>query len=84
MCTQLHMGKSVPSKDSTMKAAKSGGMNGGLLGAGEAIGRGIIGRGVGTAAGGILAAASESGQTRDTMALVAVERAMDEVLGGGN
>jgi hypothetical protein len=76
------MSKSVPTKASTKKAGKSGLTNGGVLGAGEVAGRAVLGRGVGTAVGGILAAASESGQNRDMMALVAVERAANELTSG--
>lgn len=75
------MSKSVPTKDSLKKAGKTGGMNGGLLAAGEVAGRAVLGRGPGTAVGGIIAAAAEEGQTRDTMSLIAVERAANEVFG---
>lgn len=76
------MSKSVPTKNSVVSASKHGGINGTVLAVGETAGRAVLGRGVGTAAGGILAAASESGNTRDTMALVAVERAVNELTGG--
>lgn len=76
------MTKSVPTMSSLKKAGKAGGIDGGTLAAGEILGRAVIGRGPGTAVGGILAAASESGQTRDTMAMIAVERAANELTGG--
>lgn len=76
------MAKSIPSKKSTMNAAKFGGINGITVGIGELAGRALLGRGIGTAAGGILAAATETGNTRDTMALMAVERAVNEATGG--
>jgi len=65
-----------------MQAGKFGGTNGIVLGVGEIAGRAVVGRGIGTAMGGILAAATETGNTRDTMALIAVERAVNEVTGG--
>lgn len=76
------MSKSVPTKNSVVSAGKSGGVNGTVLALGETAGRVVLGRGPGTAAGGILAAATESGNTRDTMALIAVERAVNELTGG--
>lgn len=76
------MGKSIPNKKSTMQAGKFGGVNGITLGVGEIAGRALVGRGVGTAVGGILAAATETGTTRDTMALIAVERAVNELTNG--
>lgn len=75
------MAKSVPTMKSVKKAGKSGGIDGGTLAAGEILGRGIAGRGAGTALGGILAASTESGQTRDMMATIAIERAANEVFG---
>lgn len=76
------MGKSVPSKKSLKSAGKHGGVNGTVLGLGETAGRVVLGRGIGTALGGVTAAATESGNTRDTMALIAVERAVQEMTGG--
>lgn len=76
------MAKQVPSVQSVKKAGKTGGINGGTLAAGEILGRAVLGSGPGTAVGGIAAAATESGQTRDTMALLAVERAANEMFGG--
>lgn len=75
------MSKSVPTKNSVMKAGKSGGIDGTTLAVGEVAGRAVAGRGIGTAIGGVLAASTESGDTRDTMALIAVERAVNEVFG---
>jgi hypothetical protein len=76
------MSKSVPTKKSVVSAGKSGGIDGTVLAIGEAAGRAVMGRGPGTAVGGVLAAATESGNTRDTMALIAVERAVNEVTEG--
>lgn len=77
------MGKSVPTKSSLMDAGKTGGINGGTLAAGELLGRALIGAGPGTMAGGLAAAATEEGQTRDTMALIAIERGANELFGAG-
>lgn len=68
--------------DSAKDAGKTGALDGGALAAGEILGRAVLGRGPGTAVGGIAAAATESGTTRDTMALVAIERAANEMFGG--
>lgn len=76
------MGYSVPSKNSVKRAGKTGGINGTALGVGEMAGRAILGRGPGTAFGGILAAAAEDGSNRDAMSIIAVERAVNEL--GGN
>lgn len=76
------MAKSVPTMDSAKDAGKTGALDGGALAAGEILGRAVLGRGPGTAVGGIAAAATESGTTRDTMALVAIERAANEMFGG--
>lgn len=76
------MPKSVPTVQSVKTAGKSGALDGGALAAGEILGRAVLGRGPGTAVGGIAAAATESGTTRDTMALVAIERAANEMFGG--
>lgn len=76
------MGYSVPSKNSVKDAGKTGGINGTALGIGEAAGRAVLGRGPGTALGGLAAAASEDGQNRDTMSIIAVERAVNELTGG--
>lgn len=76
------MGYSVPTKKSTKKAGKTGGINGTALALGESAGRTLLGRGPGTAFGGLLAAAAEDGQNRDTMSIIAVERAVNEMTGG--
>lgn len=68
--------------NSAKDAGKTGALDGGALAAGEILGRAVLGRGPGTALGGIAAAATESGTTRDTMALVAIERAANEMFGG--
>jgi len=72
----------MPSKESAKDAGKTGGINGIALGIGEAAGRAVLGRGPGTAVGGLLAAASEEGQNRDTMSIMAIERAVNEMTGG--
>jgi hypothetical protein len=65
-----------------MDAAKTGGINGTVLALGESLGRGVLGPGLGTAAGGVVSASALSGADRDTAALVAVERGMSELFGG--
>lgn len=65
---------------SVKSASKSGGIDGGLLAAGEITGRQMMGP-AGVAVGGILAAATESGEARDRMATMAIERAANEVFG---
>lgn len=72
----------VPSKKSMMDSGKTGAVSGGTLAVGEIVGRALLGRGVGTAVGGISAAAAESGGKRDTMAIIAVERAANELTNG--
>lgn len=74
------MAKSVPTGSSLKKAGKTGLFDGGTLAVGEIAGRSVLGPGAGTAVGGILAASSESGATRDTMATIAVERAIQEMV----
>lgn len=76
------MGYGVPSKNSAKDAGKTGGVNGVALGIGEAAGRTLLGRGPGTALGGLAAAASEDGEHRDTMSIIAIERAVNEMTGG--
>lgn len=77
------MAKSVPTTSDVMDAGKTGGMDGGLLVAGETAGRLLTGGSpIGTLAGGILAASMEDGTSRDVMATIAVERAGNELLGG--
>lgn len=68
-----------------MSAGKSGGVNGTVLALGETLGRGVLGRGIGTAAGGIVAASALDGMDRDAASMIAVERGMNELfLGGGS
>lgn len=74
------MAKSVPTTSSLKSAGKTGLFDGGMLAVGEIGGRAVLGRGTGTAIGGIVAASAESGQTRDTMATIAVERAIQEMV----
>jgi hypothetical protein len=72
----------VPSQSSLKDAAKHGGINGTVLALGETFGRSLAGPGLGTALGGVASAAAMSGATRDTAALVAVERGMGELFTG--
>jgi hypothetical protein len=74
----------VPTKGSATDAAKTGGINGTATALGETVGRSIIGPGLGTAAGGVLAASAMSGTDRDIMATLAVERGMTELFAGGS
>ena len=76
------MAKSVPTGDSMKDAGMTGVVDGGTLALGEILGRGVLGPGLGTTAGGIVAAAAEEGTTGDTMAMIAVERGAQELLGG--
>jgi hypothetical protein len=82
------MGKSVPTKSTLMDSGKSGIVDGGVLAAGEVAGRSLIGPGIGTMVGGLAAASSEQtedgklSQTGETMALIAVERGANELIGG--
>lgn len=73
----------VPSQSSLTSAAKAGGINGSVLALGETLGRSTLGRGIGTAAGGIIGASALSGADRDTAAMIAVERGMTELFAGG-
>lgn len=76
------MGYQVPSGDDAKKAGKTGALNGTALAIGEAAGRAVLGRGPGTAVGGLAAAASEEGTHRDTMSIIAIERAVNEMTRG--
>jgi hypothetical protein len=81
------MPKTIPSKASAMDALGTQVMEGAYLGVGETLGRSLLGPGIGTMAGGLAAASSESGASRDRMAMVSGERAVSELLagsGGGN
>lgn len=75
------MGYSTPGVSDGTDAGKTGVMEGGAVGVGEALGRALLGPGLGTAAGGIAVAAANSGASRDRMAAIAIERAVNEVLG---
>ena len=77
------MAYSMPDKNSAIDAGKTGATQGAPLAIGETLGRGVLGRGIGTAVGGIAVASAQSGQTRDTMALVAVERGVNEMMTAG-
>lgn len=77
---------SVPTKNSVTDSAKSGAMAGVPAGLGAAFGRGLLGPGIGTAVGGIAGASMLDGDSRDTMAQMAVYDAVNELLtmGSGN
>jgi len=77
------MAKSIPTKNSATDAGMTSISEGAYLGVGETLGRSIMGPGLGTMVGGVAAAASESGAARDRMAMVAGERAINELLAGG-
>jgi hypothetical protein len=78
------MGKQMPSKSSVV-GTKDGSIDGAAVGIGTALGEAIIGPSVGTAAGGIAAAAMESNDTRrDRMAAIAINEAVRTALVGGN
>jgi len=72
------MAYEVPTKDDVKDTAVSGGISGTGLALGETVGRGILGPGLGTAAGGVLAA-SAMDDGKDMAAMVAVERGMTEL-----
>lgn len=74
----------VPTKDSVVDTAKTGAVNGTAVALGSTVGRSVIGRGIGTAAGGVAAASALDGQARDMAATIAVERGMTELLSGGS
>lgn len=83
------MGYSVPTKNSLMDAGKTGFVDGTTLATGETLGRSVLGPGLGTAIGGMVAASAQSGTARDRMATIAAERGMSELFtgasgGGGN
>lgn len=67
-----------------MDAGKTTLTEGVYLGVGEALGEAVLGEGPGTLAGGALAAASESGTSRDRMATIAGERAVQSILSGAS
>lgn len=74
------MAYSLPDKNSGMEAGKTGAVNGGPLAIGEALGRSVLGRGLGTAIGGIAVASAADGDQRDVMATIAVERGVSELM----
>lgn len=74
------MAFSTPDFKSGKDAGKTGVMEGGAVGVGESLGRALLGPGLGTAAGGIAVAAAQNGASRDRMAAIAIERAVNEVL----
>jgi hypothetical protein len=76
------MAVSVPTSNQVVSTAKTGGVNGTAVALGETVGRGVLGPGLGTAAGGIVAASSLDGNARDMAATVAVERGMSELFAG--
>jgi len=65
-----------------MDAGKTGAVDGGSLAVGEIMGRALLGRGAGTAVGGIVAASTAEGNSRDTLATIAIERAANELTQG--
>lgn len=73
---------SVPTKNSVTGSAKNGGMNGLAAGLGETVGRSVLGPGIGTAAGGILAGSMMSGNDRTLVSTLAVERGVNELFAG--
>jgi hypothetical protein len=77
------MAYSVPTKNSAIDAGKTNVVEGMALGLGESMGRSILGPGLGTALGGIAIASAQSGAARDRMAMVAGERAANEIFAGG-
>lgn len=78
---QVAMAYSVPGTSDGVDAGKTGAMEGGAVAIGEVLGRSLLGPGIGTAAGGIAIAAANSGNSRDRMAAMAIERAVNEVFG---
>jgi hypothetical protein len=74
----------VPTKSSLKTSAKNGGVNGLASGIGKTLGRGILGPGIGTAAGGIAAASMLDGNDRDIVATMAVDQAVGELFMSGS
>jgi len=72
----------VPSKDSMMDSTKTGATAGGGSALGQIMGRALLGRGVGTGVGGIVAASALDGNNRDMAAAMAIERAANELTQG--
>lgn len=78
---------SVPTKSGLVKSTKTGGMTGGAAALGKNLGRGVLGPGLGTVAGGMVAAASMKGDSRKYIAASSMEDGIAELLfrgsGGG-
>lgn len=74
------MAYSLPDKSSGLDASKTGAVTGAPLAIGEALGRSVLGRGLGTAIGGIAVASAADTQHRDHMATIAVERGVSELM----
>lgn len=72
----------VPTTSDVTDAASGGAVNGLAAGLGQSVGRGTLGPGIGTAAGGILAASMLNGSDRDMVATLSIERATNELLAG--
>lgn len=77
------MAYQVPTKASAIDAGKTNVTEGMALGLAESLGRSVLGPGLGTAIGGLAVASAASGASRDRMAMVAGERAANELFGGG-
>lgn len=73
----------VPTTDDATDTAMSGLKTGGAAGLGQTIGRSILGPGIGTAAGGVLAGSMFGGSERDMIAALGVERGVNELMAGG-
>jgi hypothetical protein len=74
---------SIPTTDDATDAGMTGLKAGGAASIGQTLGRGILGPGLGTALGGTVAAAAMSGDARDMVATLSVERGMNELFAGG-
>lgn len=74
----------VPTTNDMTNSGMDGLKTGGAAGLGQLVGRSILGRGVGTAAGGVLAGAMLDGRQRETVAALGVERGMNEVFAGAS
>jgi hypothetical protein len=73
----------VPTTSDLTDAATGGAKNGLASGLGQSLGRSVLGPGLGTAAGGITAAAMLDGQDRMIVSTLAVESAIRELTAGG-
>lgn len=74
----------VPTTNDVSDTGMGGLKTGGAAGLGELVGRSILGPGIGTAAGGVLAGSMLSGSSRDMVAALAVERGTNELFAGGS